>query len=247
MRSDHLKTLRGTTPLLLAAILLFGNKNANASETDATLNPLSGIVLNLNDVRADNASNAAPPPKNIADYKFVMTAEYYLGFVHDVLPLQKPEHSKTDSKLVKQIKVAARKRDIISTDDLWRLFQLRVHEKHFSDADNCLKLIRMIATKTKEDANARSVLDKEEQQLRKQLALYRIEKSDWFKSHKKYSEAYQQLVLAELFFEGEPAERQTTKHIDEKFTALENLMPADCIDVSERRKRKLQTQSETNS
>lgn len=246
MRSVHLKTLRRTTPLLLAAILLFVNKNANASETGATLNPLSGIVLNLNEVRADKTSNASPP-KNIADYKFVMTAEYYLGFVHDVLPLQKPEHSKADSKLIKQIKVAARKQGIISTDDLWRLFQLRVHEKHFSDADNCLKLIRMIATKTKEDANARSVLDKEEQQLRKQLALYRIEKSDWFKSHKKYSEAYQQLVLAELFFEGEPAERQTTKHIDEKFAALENLMPADCIDVSERRKRKLQTQSETNS
>ncbi len=247
MRSDHLKTLRGTTPLLLAAILLLGGANANALETGATLNPLSGIVLNLNEVRADNASNAAPPPKNIADYKFVMTAEYYLGFVHDVLPLQKPEHSKADSKLVKQIKVAARKQGTISTDELWRLFQLRVHEKHFSDADNCLKLIRMIATKTKEEAEARNALDKEEQQLRKQLAFYRIEKSDWFKSHKKYSDAYQQLVLAELFFEGEPGERQTTKRIAEKFAALETLMPANCIDVSERRKRKLQTRTETNS
>lgn len=209
-------------------------------------NPLSGVVLNLNELRKETALNAAPPPKTIAEYKFVMTAEYYLGFVHDVLPLQKPEHSKVDSKLVKQIKVAARKQATISTDELWKLYKLRVEEKHFSDADNCLKLIRMVAAKLKEDAASRSALDKEEQQVRKHLAYYRIEKSDWYKSKKKYSEAYQQLVLAELFFEGEPGEQQTARRINDKFAALESLMPANCIDVSERRKRKLQLRSQTN-
>lgn len=204
---------------------------------DASDNPMHGVIFDCTKLpsRKAKARPANRPPAD--DFKFVMTSEYLVGYTRDILPLEGQEKSKADARLAKRIRTQAARFGSIDTDELWRLYKLRAEEKNFQGADNCLTLLRSIASQSEVSDETRRRLDREAEQLMRPAAMKRIDKSKWFLVRKKYSEAYHELEMAELYFKDRPEEKPVTAQITMQLKKLEQLMPPDSIDVLERKKR----------
>lgn len=229
---------------LAAMFVAASNTSAFALEGkvtfDASDNPMHGVVFDCTKLPSRKAKARTANRTAADDFKFVMTSEYLVGYTRDILPLEEQEKSKTDARLAKRIRAQATRLGSIDTDQLWRLYKLRVEENNFQGADNCLTLLRSIASQSEVSDEIRRRLDHEAEQLMRPAAMKRIEKSKWFLARKKYSEAYHELEMAELYFKDRPEEKPVIAQISMQLKKLEQLMPPDSIDVLERKKRTMQ-------
>jgi hypothetical protein len=224
----HRRQLR-TSKLLAAAITIicsqacaFAAEDDNAGQQSK---PLKGGVTK-SDLQKRADEEARKPLNKPADYKFVLTPEYIFGFVKTALPLEKPERSKADNRLVSKIKAQAA-RNAIDKNSLKELYKLRVAEKNYHGADNCLSLLRMIILQHPNHDAERHEWEVEAESLRSSRELKRLEKAEWFMSHGKFLEAQHELQMAQLFFKDKDEYKKISAKIETDLRHLDSIVPKD--------------------
>ncbi len=221
----NLRIARITCSLLgLLSIVSPSPALSDDSNQPTESSPVSGTVLNLKSMRTKSV-NADPFVGTFYWYRIPLTGPELKTVIQTMLPLKSPEKSKQDLALELKIQQKLFRQDLVDSNDVRELYELRMKEKNFVGAETSLHLLEKIASLKENNSIEQAKIQKELEDLKIPRTLARIVRADACVERGDYLTAYMELQIARAFFDGLPGNETTKRLIDSKMAKIEKLKP----------------------